>query len=160
MGMQDALFCRRVGAPTLLPVVIMSSDLARAFSRHVAWTSDSPIGVEVSSAEGPYIHLSDGSRLVDFISGIAVSSVGHRHPRVVEAIHEQVDRHLHVMVYGEFVLRAQVRFAELLASHLPPALQVVYFTMSGTEANEGALKLAKKSHGPYRSRRIRAVVSR
>jgi acetylornithine/succinyldiaminopimelate/putrescine aminotransferase len=113
----------------------------------VAWTSDSPIGVEVSSAEGPYIHLSDGSKLVDFISGIAVSSVGHRHPRVVEAIHEQVDRHLHVMVYGEFVLRAQVRFAELLASHLPPALQVVYFTMSGTEANEGALKLAKKHTG-------------
>ncbi|NNE45097.1 MAG: aspartate aminotransferase family protein [Rhodothermales bacterium] len=125
----------------------MSSDLARAFSRHVAWTSDSPIGVEVLSADGPYIHLSDGSKLVDFISGIAVSSVGHRHPRVVEAIREQVDRHLHVMVYGEFVLRAQVRFAELLAIHLPPALQVVYFTMSGTEANEGALKLAKKHTG-------------
>lgn len=117
------------------------------FGRHVAWTSDFPIGLEVDFAEGPFIYLKDGRRITDLISGIAVSSLGHRHPKVVDAIHKQVDRHLHVMVYGEFVQDAQADFAGLLASQLPPALQVAYFTMSGTEANEGALKLAKKYTG-------------
>ncbi|MDX1741063.1 MAG: aminotransferase class III-fold pyridoxal phosphate-dependent enzyme, partial [Rhodothermales bacterium] len=79
----------------------MPSDLEHAFTRHLAWTSDSPIGLEVASADGPFIHLADGRRIVDLISGIAVSSVGHRHPRVVEAVRQQIDRHLHVMVYGE-----------------------------------------------------------
>ena len=125
----------------------MSSDLERAFARHVAWTSDSPIGLVVESAEGPFLQLADGRRVVDLISGIAVSTVGHRHPRVVEAIRTQIDRHLHVMVYGEFVQKPQAEFAKLLAQHLPSSLQVVYFTMSGTEANEGALKLAKKFTG-------------
>lgn len=120
------------------------SDLFDAFARHVAWTSDHPLGLAVERADGPYLYLSDGRRLVDFISGIAVSSLGHRHPSVVAAIHEQVDRHLHVMVYGEFVQAPQARFAERLASVLPPALDTVYFVNSGTEANEGALKLAKK----------------
>jgi acetylornithine/N-succinyldiaminopimelate aminotransferase len=117
------------------------------FARHVAWTSDTPIGLAVDRAEGPFIYLKNGTRLIDFISGIAVSSLGHRHPRVVEAIHRQVDRYLHVMVYGEFIQQPQVEFASLLASRLPDALQVVYFTMTGTEANEGALKLAKKATG-------------
>jgi acetylornithine/succinyldiaminopimelate/putrescine aminotransferase len=125
----------------------MSKDLEHAFRSHIAWTSDSPIGLAVETADGPFLHLADGRRIIDLISGIAVSSVGHRHPRVVEAIRRQLDRHLHVMVYGEFVLRPQVEFAELLARQLPPSLQVVYFTMSGTEANEGALKLAKKYTG-------------
>lgn len=120
------------------------SDLFDAFARHVAWTSDHPLGLAVERADGPYLYLSDGRRLVDFISGIAVSTLGHRHPSVVAAIHEQVDRHLHVMVYGEFVQAPQARFAERLASVLPPALDTVYFVNSGTEANEGALKLAKK----------------
>lgn len=121
--------------------------LASGFGQHVAWTSDEPLGMVVDFAEGAYIYLSDGRRITDLISGIAVSSLGHRHPKVVEAIHRQVDRHLHVMVYGEFIQEAQVRFATLLAAQLPPALQVAYFTMSGTEANEGALKLAKKYTG-------------
>ncbi|MEM1268525.1 MAG: aspartate aminotransferase family protein [Bacteroidota bacterium] len=123
---------------------VHSPSLDTLFERHVAWTSDAPIGLTVERAEGPFIHLADGRRLLDFISGIAVSSLGHRHPNVVRAIHEQVDRHLHVMVYGEFVQRPQVEFAALLAGQLPPSLQVVYFCNSGTEANEGALKLAKK----------------
>ncbi len=121
--------------------------LEEQFARHVAWTSEAPLGLVVERAEGPFLFLKDGRRLVDFISGIAVSSLGHRHPRVVEAIKRQVDRHLHVMVYGEFVQEAQVRFASLLAQQLPPALETAYFTMSGTEANEGALKLAKKHTG-------------
>jgi acetylornithine/succinyldiaminopimelate/putrescine aminotransferase len=101
----------------------------------------------VDRAEGPYIYLAGGRRIVDFISGIAVSSLGHGHPRVIEAVTEQARRHMHVMVYGEFIQEAQVRLAELLASKLPPSLQVVYFTNSGTEANEGALKLARKATG-------------
>ncbi len=125
----------------------MASTVSEKFGRHVAWTSDEPIGLEVAFAEGPYIYLNDGRRIIDLISGIAVSSLGHRHPDVVQAIHEQVDRHLHVMVYGEFVQTAQAEFAALLASQLPEQLQVSYFTMSGTEANEGALKLAKKYTG-------------
>ncbi len=121
----------------------MSTD----FHHHVAWTSHAPLGLHVDRAEGPYIWLKDGRRILDFISGIAVSSLGHRHPRVVEAIKRQVDRHLHVMVYGEFIQDAQADFAGLLASVLPGDLSVAYFTMSGTEANEGALKLAKKATG-------------
>ncbi len=127
-----------------------SATLRDQFARHVAWTSDTPLGLTVERAEGPFLYLDDGRRIIDFISGIAVSSLGHRHPRVVEAIKQQVDRHLHVMVYGEFIQRPQVAFASLLAAQLPPPLQVVYFTMSGTEANEGALKLAKKYTGRTR----------
>ncbi len=123
------------------------SSLDADFARHVAWTSEEPLGLTVERAEGPFLYLADGRRIIDFISGIAVSSLGHRHPRVVEAVKAQVDRHLHVMVYGEFIQKPQVEFATLLAAQLPPALQVVYFTMSGTEANEGALKLAKKYTG-------------
>ena len=121
--------------------------LADQFRTHIALTSDFPLGLTVAHAEGPFIELADGRRFVDMISGIAVSSLGHRHPRVVEAIHAQVDRHLHVMVYGEFIQQAQVDFATLLATQLPPQLQVTYFCNSGTEANEGALKLAKKYTG-------------
>ncbi len=84
------------------------------------------------------------------ISGIAVSSLGHGHPAVLRAIHEQVDKHLHVMVYGEFVIEPQVRLATLLTSHLPSSLGVVYLTNSGTEANEGALKVARKYTGRTR----------
>lgn len=117
------------------------------FLRHVAQTSDAPMGLKVSHAEGPYIYTTDDKRFVDFISGIAVSSLGHRHPKVVEAIHRQVDKHLHVMVYGEFVQQPQVDFAELLTSNLPEQLEQIYLVNSGTEATEGALKLAKKYTG-------------
>jgi acetylornithine/succinyldiaminopimelate/putrescine aminotransferase len=117
------------------------------FLQFVAQTSDEPMGLEISHAEGPFLYTKDGKRFVDFISGIAVSSLGHRHPKVIEAIHAQVDKHLHVMVYGEFVQQPQVEFAELLTSNLPNKLNQVYFVNSGTEANEGALKLAKKFTG-------------
>ena len=117
------------------------------FKKSVAQTSDAPIGLEISNAEGPFLYTVDGKRYVDFISGIAVSSLGHRHPKVIEAIKEQVDKHLHVMVYGEFIQKPQLEFAELLTSILPDNLDQVYFVNSGTEANEGALKLAKKHTG-------------
>lgn len=117
------------------------------FLQHIAQTSDAPMGLEISHAEGPYLYTTDNKRFVDFISGIAVSSLGHRHPKVIEAIHKQVDKHLHVMVYGEFVQQPQVDFAELLTANLPDKLDQVYFVNSGTEANEGALKLAKKYTG-------------
>ncbi|MEX0721471.1 MAG: aspartate aminotransferase family protein [Balneolaceae bacterium] len=117
------------------------------FLQFIAQTSDAPIGLEISRAEGPFIYTTDGKRYIDFISGIAVSSLGHRHPKVIEAIKAQVDKHLHVMVYGEFVQKPQVDFAELLIAQLPEKLDQVYFVNSGTEAVEGALKLAKKSTG-------------
>ena len=117
------------------------------FKKHIAQTSDFPIGLEINYAEGPNIYTTDGKKYVDFISGIAVSSLGHRHPKVIEAIKAQLDKHLHVMVYGEFVQQPQVDFAELLTSTLPDSLDQVYFVNSGTEANEGALKLAKKHTG-------------
>lgn len=114
------------------------------FKKNIAQTSDAPLGLEIESAEGPYLYTSQGVKYVDFISGIAVSSLGHRHPKVIKSIKEQLDKHLHVMVYGEFVQKAQVEFAELLLSILPNHLNQVYLVNSGTEANEGALKLAKK----------------
>ena len=120
------------------------------FRQSLAWTSDEPMGLVIDRAEGPYLVLEDGSRVIDLISGIAVSSIGHRHPAVLDAIRAQLDRHLHVMVYGEFVQREQAGFAADLAAALPPGLDSVYFTMTGTEANEGALKLAKKATGRTR----------
>ena len=121
--------------------------LQERFEKFMAWTSDAPLGLVIDRAEGPYLYLSDQRRIVDMISGVAVSSLGHGHPAVVEAVRKQAKRHMHVMVYGEFALRPQVDLATCLARHLPPALQVTYFVNSGTEANEGALKLAKKATG-------------
>jgi len=122
-------------------------DNRQLFLEHIAQTSDGPLGLEVESAKGSWLHLKDGTKILDFISGIAVSSLGHGHPRVIRAIKEQVDRHLHVMVYGEMVIESQVLFSQLLCDNLPDRLQSIYLTNSGTEAIEGALKLAKKFTG-------------
>lgn len=107
------------------------------------------MGLEIEGAEGPFIYTSDGREYVDFISGIAVSSLGHRHPAVLKAVKEQLDRHLHVMVYGEFIQKPQAEYARLLTDRLPSRLDRVYFVNSGTEAVEGALKLAKKHTGRH-----------
>lgn len=117
------------------------------FKRLIAQTSEFPILLEVSHAKGCYIHTTDGSKYLDFISGIAVSSLGHSHPKVLHALHEQIDKHLHVMVYGEFVQKPQVEFAQLLLDQLPSKFEQIYLVNSGTEAIEGALKLAKKYTG-------------
>jgi acetylornithine/N-succinyldiaminopimelate aminotransferase len=127
--------------------MVQRFDSEYAFQRYVAWTSESPLALRVRSANGPYIVLEDGSNLIDLISGIAVSSLGHRHPAVVAAIEDQLSRHLHVMVFGEFIQQPQVRLAARLAELLPGELSTIYFTMTGTEANEGALKLARKKTG-------------
>ncbi|MCH8556413.1 MAG: aminotransferase class III-fold pyridoxal phosphate-dependent enzyme [Balneolia bacterium] len=119
----------------------------KAFYRHLALTSDAPMGISISHAEGPFFYSTENKRYTDFISGIAVSTLGHRHPAVVEALREQLDKHLHVMVYGEFIQKPQAEFAGLIASVMPDSLDRVYFVNSGTEANEGALKLAKKHTG-------------
>jgi len=117
------------------------------FLQHIAQTSDFPLGLEIDRSEGVYLYDTTGKRYLDLIAGIGVSSLGHRHPRVVEAIRNQLDRYLHTMVYGEYVLAPQVQLASLLAEQLPPSLDSVYFVNSGTEATEGAMKLAKRFTG-------------
>jgi acetylornithine/N-succinyldiaminopimelate aminotransferase len=123
------------------------TELSALFFRHVCQTSDSPLGLELESALGATLRTRDGRVFTDFLAGIAVNNVGHAHPRVVEAVRDQAGRYLHAMVYGEYVLEPQVRLAALLAEVAPEPLSVAYFTNSGTEANEGALKLAKKYTG-------------
>lgn len=117
------------------------------FLKHVAQTSPFPLKIEVAKAEGSHIYDKTGRAYLDFISGIAVTNIGHRHPRVVNAIKSQLDEYMHVMAYGEFIQAPQNGLAEKLASLLPPALDTCYFVNSGTEANEGALKLAKRITG-------------
>ena len=114
------------------------------FLDHLAQTSDSPIGLEIVKAEGVYLEDLSGKKYLDLISGISVSNIGHRHPKVLAAIQNQLDKYLYVMVYGEFIQSPQLTFAKLLTDLLPFSLNSVYFTNSGSEANEGALKLAKR----------------
>lgn len=117
------------------------------FLHNVAQTSPTPLGLEIVKAEG--IHLIDvsGKRYVDLISGISVSNLGHCHPKVVSAINEQAKTYMHLMVYGEYVQHPQTQYAKLLTSLLPSSLNCIYYTNSGTEATEGALKLAKRVTG-------------
>ncbi len=117
------------------------------FLLNTAQTSNSPRFLEIEKAEGNYLYDVDGRKYLDLVSGFAVSNIGHRHPAVLEAIKSQLDRYLHVTVYGEYVQSPQVNFAHLLAKVLPENLSSVYFTNSGTEATEGALKLAKRHTG-------------
>ena len=114
------------------------------FLRHVAQTSAAPLALEIIKAEGAILYDINGKDYIDLIGGISVANTGHRHPRVIEAIQKQLDAYLHIMVYGEFVETPQVQYAKLLADHLPASLNSVYFTNSGTEAVEGAMKLAKR----------------
>jgi acetylornithine/N-succinyldiaminopimelate aminotransferase len=124
-----------------------SLSLRSLFLRHVAQTSPVPPMLDVSHAEGIYIYDQNGKPYIDFISGIAVSNTGHRHPKVIEAIRAQSEKYLHVMVYGEFIQGPQVQLAQKIASLLPQPLQSIYFVNSGAEAAEGALKLAKRATG-------------
>jgi acetylornithine/succinyldiaminopimelate/putrescine aminotransferase len=117
------------------------------FLKHVAQTSAFPLLLEIERAEGLYLYDHKGKSYIDLIAGIGVSALGHRHPAVLKAVIEQSDKYWHTMVYGEFVLSPQVRLATLLAAHTAPNLDSVYFTNSGTEAVEGAMKLAKRYTG-------------
>ena len=117
------------------------------FLRHVAQTSGAPMALEIVKAEGTELVDAGGKKYLDLIGGISVANIGHRHPAVVKAIREQTDAYLHVMVYGEFIETPEVQFARFLTEHLPQKLDSVYFTNSGTEAVEGAMKLAKRVTG-------------
>jgi len=114
------------------------------FLRHIAQTSSSPLALEIVRAEGALLFDKTGKEYIDLIGGISVANVGHRHPKVIAAIKQQLDNYLHLMVYGEFIETPQVQYAKLLTAHLPPSLNTVYFTNSGAEATEGAMKLAKR----------------
>jgi acetylornithine/succinyldiaminopimelate/putrescine aminotransferase len=118
--------------------------LRQLFLEHVAQTSESPLLLEIERAEGVYLFGPDGKRYIDLISGVSVSNVGHCHPKVVEAVTEQASKYMHLMVYGEYIQYPQVRFAQRLTDLLPKTLNNVYFVNSGSEAVEGALKLAKR----------------
>lgn len=117
------------------------------FQNHLAQTTPYPFGIKVDRAEGSYIFDKNGKKYLDLISGIAVSALGHGHPRINAALKNQIDRHLHVMVYGEFEQDAQNDLAEELLKTLPESLNSFYFVNSGAEANEAALKLAKRVSG-------------
>ena len=114
------------------------------FLSHLAQTTDFPLLLEIEKAAGIYLYSPDGTRYTDLISGISVSNVGHCHPKVVQAIKDQADRYLHLMVYGELVQSPQTLLAQRLLATLPDTLDNVYFTNSGSEAIEGAMKLAKR----------------
>ena len=117
------------------------------FLQHVAQTSDAPIGIEMVEAAGVTLTDVHGKTYTDFIAGFSVCNIGHSHPEVVKAVQEQAAKYMHLIVYGEFIESPQVQYASLLASHLPENLDCVYFTSSGAEATEGALKLAKRVTG-------------
>ncbi len=128
----------------------MSSKSYRSmFLQYLAQTSDQPMMVEVHHAEGVYLVGPGGERYLDMISGIAVSALGHNHPAILHAVKTQAEKHMHVMVYGEFVQEPQVLLAARLTGGLPPSLNQVYFVNSGSEATEGALKLAKRATGRH-----------
>jgi acetylornithine/N-succinyldiaminopimelate aminotransferase len=117
------------------------------FLNHLAQTSENPMAIEVERAEGCYIYSPGGKKYLDLIAGISVSNTGHRHPRVVQAAKDQLDRYMHVMVFGEYIQSPQLKLASKLAELLPEALSVSYFVNSGSEAVEGAIKLAKRFTG-------------
>ncbi|MBP6978805.1 MAG: aspartate aminotransferase family protein [Bacteroidales bacterium] len=117
------------------------------FFRHIGLPSRKPLALEIERAEGIFLYDIDGKRYVDLVSGISVSNIGHRHPVVVKAIEEQLDKYMHLMVYGKYIQSPQVRLATRLAGMLPGSLQTCFFVNSGSEAIEGAMKLAKRYTG-------------
>jgi acetylornithine/succinyldiaminopimelate/putrescine aminotransferase len=119
-------------------------NLRQLFLEHLAQTSDAPLALEIKKAKGSLLWDAKGKKYIDLIAGISVCNVGHCHPKVLSAIKKQTDQYLHAMVYGELIESPQVRYAKWLTDHLPATLNTVYFTNSGAEAVEGAMKLAKR----------------
>lgn len=120
------------------------------FLQHLGQTSSSPMLLEIERAEGVFMYGPAGEKYLDLISGVSVSNIGHHHPKVVQAVKDQADAYMHLMVYGEFVQSPQVRYAGYLSQHLPGSLNCCYFVNSGSEAVEAALKLAKRYTGRSR----------
>ncbi|MGL5913315.1 MAG: aspartate aminotransferase family protein, partial [Bacteroidales bacterium] len=118
--------------------------MQKLFFRHLAQTSNNPMALEISHAQGIYLFTPKGARVIDLVSGVGVSNVGHSHPKIIHAVQEQVQKHMHVMVYGEYIQCAQIQLAEAVCRLLPKNLSNVYFVNSGSEAIEGAMKLAKR----------------
>jgi acetylornithine/N-succinyldiaminopimelate aminotransferase len=117
------------------------------FDLHLAQTTPYPLGIEIERGEGIYLYGPNNEQYIDFVSGIGVNNLGHGQPEILAAIHEQVDRHLHAMVYGEYIQRSQTQAAEILVSMLPEQLDCCYFVNSGAEAIEAAMKLVKRVTG-------------
>lgn len=117
------------------------------FFKYQAQTSPHPLALEISKAKGSYVYDTNGKAYLDFIAGVSANTLGHNHSKVSKAIKDQVDCYTHVMVYGEFIQQPQVELCKILAKNLPNSLNTVYLTNSGTEATEGALKLAKRATG-------------
>jgi len=124
--------------------IFFSVNERELFLKHVAQTSPSPLAFDIAKAEGCLLYDVNGKEYIDLIGGISVANIGHRHPKVIEAIKKQLDAYMHVMVYGEFIESPQVQYAKLLANNLPSSLNSIYFTNSGAEAIEGSMKLAKR----------------
>lgn len=118
-----------------------------AFLKYQAQTTPHPLALKVERAEGSYIYDSEGNAHLDFVAGVSACSLGHGHPKVIAAIKNQLDRYMHVMVYGEYIQEPAVAFTKLLAEHLPATLETTYLVNSGTEAMEGAMKLARRYTG-------------
>ena len=117
------------------------------FFKYQAQTTPHPLAIEISHAEGSYIYDKNQKKYLDFVAGVSANSLGHNHPKVSQAIKNQLDKYTHVMVYGEFIQKPQLDLSRVLAKNLPKSLETVYLTNSGTEATEGALKLAKRFTG-------------
>ncbi len=117
------------------------------FLQHVALPSQYPMELEIEKAEGIYMFSPEGKKYIDLVSGVGVNNLGHSHPAIVRAVKEQVEKYMHLMVYGEFIENPQVKLARLLSEVLPPNLNSTYFVNSGSEAIDGALKLAKRYTG-------------
>lgn len=117
------------------------------FFQYQAQTTPHPLAMEISHAEGSYIYDIHNNKYLDFVAGVSACSLGHKHPRVIEAIKNQLDKYLHVMVYGEYIQKSTLDLCKLLAKHLPENLSTTYLTNSGTEAIDGAIKLAKRVTG-------------
>ena len=117
------------------------------FLRYQAQTTPHPMALEISHAKGSYIYDIEGNANLDFVAGVSACSLGHCHPKVIKAVKNQLDKYMHVMVYGEFIQEPAVAYAKLLASLLPAPLETTYLVNSGTEAIEGALKLARRYTG-------------
>jgi acetylornithine/succinyldiaminopimelate/putrescine aminotransferase len=118
--------------------------MKKDFFKYQAQTSPNPLAIEISHAKGSYIYDTSGKAYLDFVAGVSANSLGHNHPKVTDAIKNQLDAYAHVMVYGEFIQKPQVELCKILAENSPKNLNSVYITNSGTEATEGALKLAKR----------------
>jgi len=129
---------------SLLPPL---SNLTNSFLKYVAQTSPEPIAIEVTHAQGVFFYDRLGKKYLDLIAGIAVCNMGHSHPEIIKAVKEQLDKYMHLMVYGELIQQPQVELAENLCALLPASLNSVFFVNSGSEAVEGALKLAKRYTG-------------